>query len=227
MMQELYPSLTAPKDGSVPRAEVTVSTSAALQPWLKSKAWSEPPAPGTTGDISAGEWDPVQGVDPGKCRTMGSLQTQAMPCVTSAVCVHVLIANTAPHAAPAAVHVSLQQNGTTMLDKQMVATLPFEGYESYEIIPVNSGVFADTLPAFSIRIYRIGCGAPPLTVGNVVLNPSFEDITTTGAVASWGMFTQHEQRDRRCMLFSDTMYSHSGSHGRCGHFDSPDYIVHG
>ena len=51
-MQELYPSLTAPKDGSVPRAEVTVSTSAALQPWLKSKAWSEPPASGTTGDTS-------------------------------------------------------------------------------------------------------------------------------------------------------------------------------
>lgn len=59
---------------------------------------------------------------------------------------------------------------------------------------------------------RIGCAPPPVVIGNLVPNPSFEDVTITGAVASWALFTQHEQRDQRCMLSSDTMYAHTGRH---------------
>ena len=74
-MQELYPSLTAIKDGSIPRAVVTVVTSpAARQSWVKSKAWTEPQAPGTVGlGVSTGDWSPIYGIEPGKCRCVQQL----------------------------------------------------------------------------------------------------------------------------------------------------------
>jgi len=94
----------------------------------------------------------------------------------------------------------------------MLASLPFEGFESNEEVPVNDGVFIASVPAFSIRMYRLGCAPPPTVVGNLVPNPSYEDVTVTGAVAFWGFFSQNEARDVRNMIFSDTMYSQHGRH---------------
>ena len=215
-MKEVYPSLTGVKDGTVPRAVATaVTSSAELQPWVKARAWAEPPAPGTTGAVSTGDWNPVTGIDPGMCKPNGQTQTVGTPCATSAVCVHVLVANTAPHAATTAVQVKIVDRfgrDTGQLAGSLHATLPFAGFESGEMLPVRDGLFSDTLPAFSVRMFRLGCGAPPIDVGNLVPNPSFEDGTITGAVASWGLFAQHEQRDQRVMLTSDTAHKKSGRH---------------
>ena len=128
---------------------------------------------------------------------------------------HVLVANTAPSAALTAVHVKIvDQFGrdTGNLSGNLFATLPFGAFESGETVSVRDGVFSTSIPAFSVRMFRIGCAAPPTTFGNLVPNPSFEDVTVTGAVAEWALFTQHEQRDRRCMFSSDTMHAHSGRH---------------
>eukprot|EP01045_Picozoa_sp_COSAG04_P010057 COSAG04_NODE_604_length_12166_cov_7.767465_8_plen_722_part_00 len=215
-MKEIYPSLTSVKDGTVPRAVATaVTSSAELQPWVKARAWAEPPAPGTTGTVSTGDWNPVTGIDPGMCKPNGQTQTVGTPCATSAVCVHILVANTAPHAATTAVQVKIVDRfgrDTGQLAGSLHATLPFAGFESGEMLPVRDGLFSDTVPAFSVRMFRLGCGAPPIDVGNLVPNPSFEDGTITGAVASWGLFAQHEQRDQRVMLTSDTAHKRSGRH---------------
>lgn len=215
---ELYPSLTAVKDGSIPRAVVsTVTSDSSLQGWVKSKAWVEPPAPGTTGGVSTGDWNPITGIDPGKCKPLGQTQTIPSLCATSAVCVHVLIANTAPQPATVAGHVKIVDNfgrdtSGELSHGSFRATLPFGGFESGQIVPILNGMFSMVAPAFSVSVLRIGCAAPPVEIGNLVPNPSYEDVTITGAVASWALFTQHEQRDQRCMLSSDTMYAHTGRH---------------
>jgi hypothetical protein len=215
-MQELYPSLTAIKDGSLPRALVTVVTSPAhRQSWVKSKAWLEPQAPGTTGGVSTGDWNPITGIEAGTCRPLGQTQTVGTPCTTSAVCVHVLVANTAVDSVMAAVHVKAVDRfgqNTGNLSGTILASLPFESFESNEAVPVHDGVFIANVPAFSVRMYRLGCAPPPTVIGNLVPNPSFEDVTITGAVASWGFFAQNEARDVRNMIFSDTMYSQHGRH---------------
>lgn len=49
------------------------------------------------------------GLDPGMCYQNGQTQTKARSCASLAVCVHVLVVNTAPHSAPCAVHVQVHQ----------------------------------------------------------------------------------------------------------------------
>ena len=155
-MQELYPSLTQAKDGTVLRAVATaVTANAELQPWIRARAWAEPPARGTTGSVSRGDWDPVTGITIGRCKPLGQTQTVGTPCTSSAYCVHVLVVNTASHPANTAVHVkTIDRFGmdTGQLSGSMHATLPFGGFESGEMVPVRDGTFSDTIPAFSVRM---------------------------------------------------------------------------
>jgi hypothetical protein len=213
-MQELYPSLTAVLDGSQPRAAVTASTSAHLQPWLRSKAWVEP-WKSRVGLSTAVAWDPVEGyLAKGMCKPMGQTQSGTEPCASPATCVHVLLLNTAPAPAPTAVHVRLvDSNGsdTGQLPPNILASNPF-CLGSHESLPVRHGVFAVTLPPYSTTVYRLGCAAPPVAVGNLVMNPSFEDLSITGNVASWSLFPQFEQRDPRASLRPDTGVARSGRH---------------
>ena len=179
------------------------STQYYLQPWIRARAWAEAPARGTTGAVSRGDWDPVTGINPGMCKPLGQTQTAGTPCTTSAVCVHVLVVNTAPQPANTAVHVKMIDRfglDTGELSGSMHATLPFGGFESGEMVPVRDGTFSDVIPAFSLRMFRLGCAGPPPIVGNLVPNPSFEDTTITGAVASWGLFSQVRSYPSPCLL---------------------------
>eukprot|EP01048_Picozoa_sp_COSAG05_P018930 COSAG05_NODE_2861_length_2561_cov_1.502031_3_plen_195_part_00 len=156
---ELYPSLTAAKDGSVPRAVVsTVTSDSRLQGWVKSKAWVEPPAPGTIGGASTGDWNPITGIDPGKCKPLGQTQTRPTPCATSAVCVHVLLANTAPYPATVAGHIriidNLGRDTGNLSSGSFHATLPFGGFESGQLVPILNGQFSTVASAFSVTILR-------------------------------------------------------------------------
>jgi hypothetical protein len=156
---ELYPSLTAVKDGSIPHAIVsTVASDSSLQGWVESKAWAEPQAPGTSGGVSSGDWNPITGIDPGRCKPLGQMQTRPTLCETSAVCVHVLLANTSPKPATIAGHVRIVDNfgrdTGNLSSGSFRATLPFGGFESGQVVPILNGMFSVVAPAFSVTMLR-------------------------------------------------------------------------
>ena len=95
---------------------------------------------------------------------------------------------------------------------ELVATLPFGAFESGEEITVSNGVMRDTISSYALRMYRIGCSPPPPIPGNLLRNSDFEELTTTGAVAGWGLFWQFEMRDERPRLVSDTAHAMHGRH---------------